>query len=203
MAQHINLISKPDQRKEKALAILAIVGIAYLALAGFYFFNQQRVASLQTQNQTTLTNIQAAKLELKEKRSAAGLPDLEGLTQEINQAKALIDQNKGILALVEKGELGTRLGYSKLFTLLATVREPNLWITQLDITKQSSPISIAGSALSNESVMRYTRNLNQAFKAFDGQPQLTGVDIQALELSRRSKLGQSDEKVPGVKFQLN
>jgi glucose/arabinose dehydrogenase len=204
MAQHINLISKRDQRKSKALVIILLIGGTYAGLIGFYLFNQQKIANLQAQNQTTLTNIQSAKSELKSKRAAAGLPDLESLQQEINQAKALIEQNKGILALVEKGELGNRTGYSKVFTLLASVREPNLWITQIDVTKQTGPFSLAGNALSNESVMRYTRNLNQALKAFDGQPQLSAVDMQTQEFSRRAaRLGQPEEKVPGVKFQLN
>lgn len=203
MAQHINLISKPDQRKGRALAILALVGVAYAALAGFYIFNEQRIASLKTQNQTTVANIQTAKSELKSKRSAAGLPDIETLQQEISQARALIDQNKGILALVDKGELGSRTGHSRVLTLLASVRESNLWITQLDITKQTSPVSIAGSALTNESVMRYTRNLNQALKAFDDEPQLTAVEMQTQELTRRARPGQPEEKIAGVKFHLN
>ena len=203
--QQINLLSKPDQRRGRAVLVIASIGAALAVLATISIVNDQKIKGLKAKQQETVEQIALAQAELKRKRTALGLPDIEALQREIENVKSALAQNKEVLTLIQKGELGSRVGHSRLFTLLATVTEPGVWLTQIDVNKSTGPVSLSGNALDSEAVMRYSRKLNQRLSGFEGQPQLSSVEMQKEEFARATRPGvQTDAgKIPGVKFRLN
>lgn len=164
MSQQINLLQKPaplpGATRLSGLGLL-ILTVVLVAIA---FGNQLDLAALRTKSDTQDRILQATKSELRAKRLAAGLPDME--SNEITAAalQAKLKQKAGLQDLVQKGEFGKPGGYSAVMTAIATVSEPGVWLREISTQQAGKKLTLSGYALSGDAVTRYFNRLNDALR---------------------------------------
>lgn len=170
-SQQLNLQTRRERSGLGAIWLeLSILGAVLVSLLGLWGIKQLDVATAQKEKIASELQLQAvqAKLQAQTLRSAAK-PETE-VEMLKRQAKAAQD------ILNQAVTLGSPRGYAHYFSLLATLAEQDLWLTNVAIDRTGKSIHISGRAIDKENVLRYAERLNATF-ANDG------VKFTALELA--------------------
>lgn len=197
MSQQINLLHKPQSVDLSIWYAVGAFAITCLVLFGIAAYHEVQLYNLRDDARLTHEKIRNAQTTLNEKRRDAGLLAIDALEADITKVREKMNTRRDLMALIEKGEFGSPVGHSELFTVLARLGEPGVWIQGVDITKAGQLIAISGNALSNEAIMRYADQLNLAFKSHHFQ--FTSVEMSKEELSLISESG---PKTSTMKFKL-
>lgn len=197
MSQQINLLHKPESID---LPIWYAVGgfvVICLLLFSIAAYNEIRLYGIRSEVKHTEQLLTDTQKTLDEKRRQSGQFALDALDVEIGQMRQKINSRHDLIGLIEKGEFGSPVGHSDIFTLFARLSEPGVWIQGLEISKAGQSVSVTGNALSNEAVIRYADQLNRIFKA--QQFQFTSVEMSKEEVLLGSDSG---PKTSTMKFKL-
>lgn len=182
MTQHINLLSKRSKARSLVLMgplVLPVLILAMLILAGQ---TEWRLKQLRDEQTSAQQKIDELKKTLETKRRAAGLNESQAMAREMNLFKSQIEARKEWKEWLQKGELGSHLGYSRILRLLASVREEGVWIDGVDITKGGQGLTLTGSATNADAVVRYIAQVNEVFKPMN-------VQFASMEITREAAKG--------------
>ncbi len=164
MVQHINLLTRHKARK--GFLTLALIGLGLLtlvlaAMAAKTEWQLQRQRQLETQTRQSLDALKAA---VEKKRQTLGLVESEAMGRQMALWRSQVEGRREWADLLQKGELGSAMGYSQWLETLAGVHVDGVWLQGVDIGKGGQALSVQGKSLSAEAVMRYIEQVNEAFK---------------------------------------
>lgn len=182
MTQHINLLSKRSKARSLVLMgplMLPVLIIFMLVLAGQ---TEWRLKQLRDEQASAQQKIEELKKTLETKRRAAGLNESQAMAREMNLFKSQIEARKDWKEWLQKGDLGTPMGYSRILRVLAGVREEGVWIDGVDINKGGQSLTLTGSATNADAVVRYIAQVNEVFKPMN-------VQFVSMEISREASKG--------------
>lgn len=200
MSRQINLLSREARGANHELLALVFFGIFLLGLIGFGFYNHREIAKREDAILANAEAILQAQATFKQKRTEAGLPDIEAIEQEIIAIKSKLAANAQLIALMEKGGLGDPVGHTRFMTTLASRHDPNIWITSIELDERNDSLAISGRSLNRESVMRYANTLNRFIKGKSLSPVFTGVEMVEDEAASAT---QPNLKRTEIRFRLN
>lgn len=196
MTQHINLLSK--RRARQSMAWLATRGLS--GLVGLFvvwaLVAEVGLHSLSSANDEMQQTVAALRVELDQKRRAAGLEDAQVLAKESTAMRRRMDENRALMQLVQKGEVGSLAGHSRVMHTFATLPPTGAWLQSVEVTNASRTVNVVGSSLTTTAVMQYAEQLNRAF-----QP--VNFEFSSLEISAEDA-AQTPAASPGgvIKFRL-
>lgn len=182
MIQHINLLSKRSKTRNLVLMAPLLLPVFILIMLVMAGQSEWRLKAMRDEQAQTQLKIEELKKTLEAKRRAAGLNESQAMARELNQFKSQIEARKEWREWLQKGELGTPLGYSRLLRTLAGVREEGVWLDGIDIAKGGQSLSLSGTATHADAVVRYIAQVNEAFKPFN-------VQFVSMEISRDASKG--------------
>ena len=197
MTQHINLLTQNRAQTSKAwLAATALVGLLlmFLVWGGLDEVSLQRLALSHVETQQTVMALRTA---LKKQQREAGLEDAQALAKDSEQMQRTLEQNRTLMQLLQKGDIGSRQGHSAVLQTLATLPQAGVWLHEVDISRAGQAVSISGTALTTEAVLQYAQQLNQSFNA-------KGIAFSSLALSKEELSGTATATKSSVfKFKLD
>jgi hypothetical protein len=177
MSQQINLYQPepPQSLRPLAVPVVMILVVAAVVLAYAHL--------VRSQNEDLRGNVRQAEAQLKAEKEKLGplkaklaeRGDDSQVADQLRLAKAAATDAEAIVARIEAGELGTLKGYSGQLAALARTAEQGIWLTAVRIQKGGRGIALEGRALSPESVLKYTENVNRHMAPFGAQ--ITGIDL--------------------------
>lgn len=188
-AQQTNLLHRKELDLGFIKPALAALGLVLLSLLGLWGVRQDDVAKARQAEAASAQQLQEANAKLQHLMSGTGLEaEFAALKPQAEIAQKIMDQ---------ANTLGTREGHSKYFSLLASISEDGLWLTNVIVDKSGKSVVINGRALHKESVMRYARRLNALFAD-------SGVQFTSLEMRHETfgKQGDSNTQYSNVSFKL-
>jgi hypothetical protein len=176
MTQHINLLSK--RRARQNMAWLATRGLS--GLVGLFVLwalvAEVGLHNMSASNEEMQQTVSVLRVELEQKRRAAGLEDAQVLAKESAAMSRRMDENRTLMQLVQKGEVGRLAGHSRFMQTLASLPQTGVWLQSVDITNASRTVNIVGSSLTTAAVMQYAEQLNRAFQSVN-------FEFSSLEIS--------------------
>lgn len=189
MSQQINLLVQRRDGSRLVLLALAAVGVVVVLLLAVWLVEWQQTARAQAAEAASAQQLQAAKAVLQARMQQLGSrQDADALAAEIAALKPRAEASQEVLALIQKGDLGSQQGYAHYFYGLAAIAENGVWLTGATVSNAGKSVSVTGHALRNESVMRYAQRLNAQFAQY-------GVQLTALELTPET-FGQPGDSTP-------
>jgi hypothetical protein len=198
MSQQLNLLVHKRSGPRYALLVPAALGVMLALLLGVWATERQETARAQAAEAASARQLQAAKAALQVRQQQLGSHGAaDALAAEIAALKPRAEASQELLALVQKGDLGSQQGYARYFSGLATIAEDGLWLTGVTVNNAGKTVSVTGHALRNESVMHYAQRLNVQFADY-------GVQLTAVELTPETfgKPGDSAHQFTDVAFKL-
>ncbi len=177
MSQQINLLQRTRKPIGSALWAIAVLLVLLLALLVYDKVLRQQSAELRQQilaGERQLLQTKAA-LAAMGARSTANA-DSTGVSAEIDALKSRLALARQWGELISSGSLGSPAGYVQHFNTLASVPEPGLWLTSVQISDGGKLVNLGGRALQSEAVLRYAEKLNQAFGT-------QGVQFNSVEMT--------------------
>jgi hypothetical protein len=176
MTQHINLLSK--RRARQNMAWLATRGLS--GLVGLFVLwalaAEVGLHNMSASNEEMQQTVSVLRVELEQKRRAAGLEDAQVLAKDSAAMSRRMDENRTLMQLVQKGEVGSLAGHSRFMQTLASLPQTGVWLQSVDITNASRTVNIVGSSLTTAAVMQYAEQLNRAFQSVN-------FEFSSLEIS--------------------
>jgi Tfp pilus assembly protein PilN len=203
MRQQINLLSKANTANRSVIYAAASIAFAVVGLLGVGLWNRSQIQNAQAEQAALAALIQTAQAELKAARSLAGLPDPEAMNQRMVELKAKITQNSGLLAQIEKGELGTQAGHSPLLNMLATQTQPGVWLTGIESSGPNDLALLTGRAINAEAVMKYTQRLNRMLSNKGINGQLGSIEMQSQDISNTAPSKIDNKPTRVIDFKLS
>lgn len=179
MTQHINLLRKRSGIQSIAALgplVLPLLILVMLGFAGHWEWRLMQLRESQAKSQQAIDGLRKA---LEMRRRAAGLNESEAMSREIATFKSQIEARRDWNDLLQKGELGTHLGYSGILRTLAGLHEDGVWLKGIDITKGGQMLSLSGNATNADAVVRYIAQVNEAFKPMN-------IQFSSMEIAREA-----------------
>lgn len=177
MAQHINLYKKDTRSIRPGLVTLSAVAAVIAGLIVWAVGSEILILLRESDGREFLDKAADVQKQVTEKRFASGAPDAESRRKEIAELRSKIEANRELLAQFERGEIGSRVGHSRALAAIATANEKGLWLTSLDITKAGQRFVVSGNAYTSDSVLRFSRRLNDAMQSHAIDFRFSGVEI--------------------------
>ncbi len=189
-SQQINL--QPPRKPTGVAAVwreFAILGLVLLSLLGVWGVQQMDVVSEREAEAASVRQLQEANNRLQ------GLMGHANLASEIATLKPRAEMAQKMLA--QTSNLGSPQGYAHQFSLLASIAEEGLWLSEVSVGATGKTIHLSGRALNKDLVLRYAQQLNSRFAG-------SGVQFTSLVLTAESTAAQGKPGAPltTVAFQL-
>lgn len=194
MTQHINLLSKRTRAQGLEWLMISVLVLAVLALLGSAALAEWRLHQLAQTEAETTAQVAQLKSALEKKRRDAGFDEIQALSRQTAALRSQLEARRDWSDLVQKGELGSPAGYSRMLDALARLHEEGVWLQGLDVSKGGQSVSISGKSMATESVMRYIAQVNEAFKPM-------GLQFSSIEITQEAATGES-AKSGLLKFKL-
>lgn len=204
VAQHINLYKKDIRSTRPGLVALSAVAAVIVGLVVWAVGNEILISLQAREGQEFFAKAADVQKQATEKRFASGAPDAESRRKEIAELRSKVEANRELLAQFDKGEIGSRVGHSRALGAIATANEKGLWLTSLDITKGGQRFVVSGNAYDSDSVLRFSRRLNDAMESHAIDFRFSGVEIAKSGVAATPARGQtSATTVDVIRFTLN
>lgn len=158
MSQQLNLLTRERRAFSPLLIALVVWGLVLFGLATLWTVNQVRLVNARDDEAAAAAQLRDARGVIQQREDAR-----QALANEIAATQPLANAARDMLALADK--LGSTQGYTDEFGLLASVAEPDLWLTNVEIRDGGKTIRVSGQTLNNAAALSYGRNLNAAFEA--------------------------------------
>jgi hypothetical protein len=118
----------------------------------------------------------AALQEEAKKPVAMGGDGSAALEAEIAGLRAYAQSVDLLVQRIQSSGPSAKSGFSKQIGLLTAAAQDDVWIVDADVTAGGAGMSIMGKAMKNESVVRYTKRLNDVYRPY-------GVKFKSIELA--------------------
>jgi len=187
--QQISLLKRTRIDLSFAKHALMALGLVVLSILALWGVRQGQVSKAEQAEAASAQQLLEASNKLHDLMTGTGLEaEFAFLKEKAETAQKIMAQ---------ADNLGSKDGHAKYYSMLASVNETNLWITNVAIDKLGKAIVIKGRALNKDSVIRYAKKLNATFAS-------SGVQFTSLEM-RHEKFGRqgiSPGQVSDVAFKL-
>ncbi len=197
MSQQINLLRPREWAMGPAIAmgasvavLLLVMGIYYQAIAG----EASRLRAAANAKDTQLAQLKEAVTQLQVQKTQAA--DATALNAEIAGLRPRAEAATALLKDVRSGSLGTPDGLARYYRTLASVSENGVWITNAQVTRGGTVVTLSGRSLRNESIMQYAARVNQVFAPY-------GVHFDSLEITPELASKAGGPSVPSLSFKLS
>lgn len=204
VAQHINLYKKDTRPVRPGMVALSAIAAVVVGLIVWAIGNEIRILLRESEGQELLAKAADIQKQVAEKRVASGVPDAESRRKEIAELRSKVEANRELLVQFDKGEIGSQVGHSRAMGAIATASEKGLWLTSLDITKAGQRFVVSGNAYGSDSVLRFSRRLNDAMQSHAIDYRFSGVEITKSAVAGTPARGQAGvTTVDPIRFTLN
>ncbi|HVC50062.1 MAG TPA: PilN domain-containing protein [Burkholderiales bacterium] len=183
MSQSINLFNphllppRPLLTFRKLLwTALLVMGLGTIGF-GFLYVQESRMELNLDSAKAQLS----AKKGLLEARRQAQAPN-NAFEKLLMEAKAELDRQKRLDAIINNARLGDRQGYSRYLTAIARRSLSGVWLTGIDIRAQNDGLTLIGEALSPKFVPEYIGSL-------ESETVLQGKQFSTLEVKASTYKG--------------
>ena len=186
MTQHINLLGRGSRRRIPrsawSLCLPLVAGLVLpLGLWGLRGFAVARTVQEQAQVQQQL---QQARQQLAMAANRPGSRVAESVDSLRARARA------AQLLRIRLAELGSSAGYSRYFDALASLSEPQIWLTSIEIGRGDRSLNLHGQALDSSRVISYSKRVNARLTDFGLV--LEGLEIGAVTAAQPGAAGPQD-----------
>ena len=196
MSQQLNLLPKDTEGLSPAKLALIVLALVVAALLVTWGIKRGMLVSARADEAASAAQLHQVSTQLQERvrtRSAELKAETDALRSRAEAAKQVLN----LAAATGRAE-----GYAPFFSLLTTVKEEGLWLTDVAVTNAGKSLLLQGNSLDKAAVIRYSTRLNQALA-------VTGTELTTLELSPQASGGAvsaaSDDKsaaLTTIKFTL-
>lgn len=177
--QQTSLLSKKKIDLGFVKPALAVLGLLLLTMLGLWGMRQGDVAKAQQAETASSQQLAEANARLQKFMSGTGLEaEFAALKPQAETAQKIMAQ---------ANNLGNQEGHAKYFSMLASLPESGLWLTNVAVDKSGKSVIISGRALNKESVMNYARRLNALFA--DSGVQFTSLELRHEAFGKQEKSG--------------
>ncbi len=164
MSQQINLYNPLLLKQQKLFSLDTMAQALGLILAGaalFYAYAWYNAAAMEKQaaEASRMHASTLARLESMKAGSGAGAPS-KLLEEEIARMEAQLNARQGVVAQLERGELGNKRGFSEYFRALSRQTTDGLWLTSFQVSG-AGEVAIGGRALKPELVPVFIAQLKR------------------------------------------
>lgn len=189
MKQSINLYL-PEFRKEKdwldALRMVQVLGVSVLVVALVTGFQYWQSEELNKELAVIDQQLQVAVNETAALRASFGAQSEDPvLLQAIADAEESLQIKQVILKFMTGREMGNSEGFSEYMADLARYHTQGLSLTNINLSKGGTAVTLAGQVLRTELVPLYLQNLSQG-QSFDGK------EFYTLQIKEELKKDQTD-----------
>ena len=170
MSQQLNLLPKDTDAISPAKLALIVLGLVVAALLVTWVIKRGMLVSARADEAASAAQLHQISTQLQERvqiRSAELKAETDALRSRAEAAQQVLN-----LA----AETGRPEGYSPYFSLLGTVKEEGLWLTEVAVSKAGKSLQIQGNSLDKAAVVRYSTRLNTVLAE-------TGIELTTLELT--------------------
>ncbi len=197
MTQHINLLTRHRARQSMAwFATRGLTGLLGLFVL-WALVTEVGLQKLSLANDDVQQTMLTLKAELEAKRREAGLEDAQALAKESAGLRRRMEEHLVLMQLVQKGELGSLAGHSRVIQVLASTPQPGVWLQGVDITSAGQHLNVLGYANSTAAVMQYAEQLNRSFQTMN-------IEFSSLEMSTEDvSATATSPKSSAIKFRLH
>lgn len=165
MSQQINL--RPVAGRQDASGLWLIAGlVVYLGVLGlFVALQSSRVSTLEAgligfQDEERMLQARIDRVA----RGGDAADQIAALDRELAALRSRLSTNETLLKKAEDGSLGLRGGHSRRLRVLASISEPGVWLSSIDIDGTGLDIGLTGNALGYRELMRYTAQANRVMQ---------------------------------------
>jgi hypothetical protein len=167
MSQQINLLRAKRSPVGAAMWTLGGLGLLMVALLAYWQSLAAETARLRQTANAGAQKLAQVKIATQSLQKQKGTPDdAAALAAEIATLRPRAEAMAKLTEAIRSGSLGGTEGFSRYFGALGAISEDSLWLTGIAVSNGGSVVSISGRALRNESVMQYSRRVNQAFEPY-------------------------------------
>ncbi|MEO8716970.1 MAG: hypothetical protein ABI423_01980 [Burkholderiales bacterium] len=161
MSQQINLFNPLFMRQEKYFStrtMLQSLGLIALGLVVFYVY-----ALVQSRNLENLAADYGGQLtSQREQFIALGTQGRSKLLEaEVTRLEADVRSRRGMLDVLQGGDLGNTTGFSRYFEAFARHPMRGVWLTGFSVADNGNVLNIRGRVLHPELVPEYLKSLNK------------------------------------------
>jgi hypothetical protein len=196
VSQQLNLLPKDTDGISPAKLALIVLGLVVAAVLVTWGIKRGMLVSARADEAASAAQLHQVSTQLQERvrtRSAELKAEVEALRSRAEAAKQVLN----LAAATGRAE-----GYAPIFSLLTTIKEDGLWLTDVAVTNAGKSLLLQGNSLDKAAVIRYSARLNKALETI-------GTELTTLELSPQTSGGivgaSAGEKSGGlatVKFTL-
>lgn len=164
MSQQINLYNPLLLKQQKLFSFSTMTQALGLILLGsllFFAYAWYTTSSLQKQNEEA-KRLHASSLARLQQLSAATdkRPASKMLQEEVARMEAQLNARQSVVALLERGELGNKQGFSEYFRALSRQTTDGVWLTSFGVTG-AGEVAISGRTLKPELVPVFINRLKR------------------------------------------
>lgn len=164
MSQQINLYNPLLLKQQKLFSFSTMTQALGLILLGsllFFAYAWYTTSSLQKQNEEA-KRLHASSLARLQQLSAATdkRPASKMLQEEVARMEAQLSARQSVVALLERGELGNKQGFSEYFRALSRQTTDGVWLTSFGVTG-AGEVAISGRTLKPELVPVFINRLKR------------------------------------------
>jgi hypothetical protein len=194
---HINLLRAKRPAFLVAKAMFAVLGLT-VGGAAYYGVHVQSQASeavhrrddVAVQVKAVQQRMAVVKGETSQNANALGLrQEVEALRLQAQTADALV-------SAVRKAAGGRSQEFLQAMVALGAVKEPGLWLTNLNVGEGGKRVDLQGQARSGAAVLRFAARANEALRPL-------AVHLDGLEMQPLSDANATGADAGGVSFRLN
>lgn len=189
MSQQINLFNPLFLRKEKYFSArtmaqsLGLIALGLVALYGYALMQTRSLERAAAAYDAQLTAQRDQFIKLSEKgRSKL----LEG---ELTRLSADVQSRRGVLQVLQDGEMGNTEGFSRYFAAFGRHAMRGVWLTGFSIGESGNELRIHGRVLYPDLVPSYLKALNQ-------EDVMRGRLVTELKLVAKDESGVQPVNVP-------
>lgn len=202
MSQQINLYNPLLLKQQKLFSFNAMAQALGVILVGsllFYGYAWFSAASLDRQSQESkrLRASTLARLEQLKATTATRTAN-SMLQEEVTRMEAELSTRQGVVAMLERGDLGNKQGFSEYFRALSRQTTEGVWLTAFEVSG-AGEIAVSGRALKPELVPVFIGQLKR-------ESVMAGRAFATLEMQRPSSTQSADGKPvqpPYIEFSLH
>lgn len=184
MTAQINLYHARFRKKHLLLPFSRMVIItlfAGLTIPAMIILNELETNKISNQSALLKNNYKNLESEwVKTKKNLAGKKTDKKLTAEITELKTILAHRSELIQLATNNRFEQGKGYSDHLIALARQHTHNIWLTNINISKNGTDLSIEGK-------VNHAATLANYLKRLDNEPVFSGMQFGILRIKDNSK----------------
>jgi Tfp pilus assembly protein PilN len=199
MSQQINLLNPALIERTELLnpnRIVALLGIFFVSLFGYYFYESNELTALKQQRAEAASKLEQLQSDVNSLIAKNKPIENTALLEQINQLEQKEMEQEAIIKATTKTNLHHTRSYAALLRAFSKQSIDGLWITGLTIDQDAQNLSISGRTLDADLVPKYISRL-RAEPALKGKT-FTDLTMHAVEKKSAPNSAQASPNLNNV-----